>query len=128
MPALGIDIAGVEDVDLFLSYAEPKRAAAEAVMRSLTHAAGRLWWAPESGHDLKSHLHSFTDDLERIQTAVLDQCEREERVRSATVEAVVFGDELRITINIILESDGSRVQLTLTINLLGEVLNASIVV
>lgn len=127
MPALGIDIAGVEDVDLFLSFADPKLAAAQAVARSLTHAPGRLWWAPESGHDLKQHLNAFAEP-ERIATEVQAQCEREERVASAQVEASLLGDELRLTINLILEQDSSKVTLTVTVNSLGEILDASIVV
>lgn len=127
MPALGIDIAGVEDVDLFLSFGDPKRCAAEAVMRSLTHAPGRLWWAPDSGHDLKQHLHGFAEP-ERIATSVQSQCERDERVQSASVTAALFGDELRITIDLVLEQDASKVTLTVTINSLGEILDASIVV
>lgn len=127
MPALGIDIAGVEDVDLFLSFADPKLAAAQAVMRSLTHAPGRLWWAPESGHDVKQHLNAFAEP-ERISLEVQAQCERDERVASAQVEASLFGDELRLTIFLTLEQDAAKVTLTLAINALGEVLDASIVV
>ncbi len=128
MAALGIDIAGVEDVDLFLSYAEPTLAAAQAVARSLIHSAGKLWWAPDSGHDVRQHLHAFVDDPDRIAAAVQTQCELEERVESASVSATFFGGELRLTINLILTQDAARVQMTLTISALGEVLDASFTV
>lgn len=123
--ALGIDVAGVEDVDLFLSYADGPRAAAEAVMRGLLHAPGRLWWAPDSGFDMRGLLHRFFD-ADSIAASVQAQCELEERVESADVTATVFGDELRIAANLILTQDATRVQFTLTVNQLGEVLNVSV--
>lgn len=123
--ALGIDIAGVEDVDLFLSYADGPRAAAEAVMRSLLHSPGKLWWAPDSGYDIRGELHRFFD-AERTQRAVQTQVEREERVESAEVLAEVFGDEMRLSVNLTLTQDGSKVQFTLTIDQLGAVLDASV--
>lgn len=127
MAALGIDIAGVEDVDLFLSYAEPARAAAEAVMRGLLHSPGKLWWAPDLGHDVRQHLHTF-DSPDRIQIAVQAQCETEERVASAAVTATVFGDELTINVELILVSNDTPVSFTLTVSQLGEVLNAQVVI
>lgn len=123
--ALGIDISGVEDIDLFLSYADGPRAAAEAVMRSLLHDSGRLWWAPDSGHDMRRYLHGFFD-ADRIQTAVQTQCELDERVDSAAVEAAVLGDELKITVSLTLTNDAGQVQFTLTVNELGEVLSAAV--
>lgn len=125
--ALGIDIAGVEDIDLFLSYSDGPRAAAEAVMRSLLHDPGRLWWAPDSGHDLRKYLHGFFD-ASRIQAAVQAQCELDERVESANVTASVLGDELKVTVNLTLTQDATQVSFTLTVNELGQVLSGSIAV
>jgi hypothetical protein len=123
--ALGVDIAGVEDIDLFLSLSDGPRAAAEAVMRSLLHDAGRLWWAPDSGYNVLKHLHGFFD-AERIQTAVQSQCELDERVESAVAVATVLGDEMKISVDLVLTQDATKVQFTLTVNELGEILNASI--
>jgi hypothetical protein len=123
--ALGIDIAGVEDIDLFLSYADGPRAAAEAVMRSLLHDPGRLWWAPDSGHDVRRYLHGFFD-RERVQSAVQAQCELDERVERADVECSQFGDEIKIGVNLTLTQDATQVQFTLTVNELGEVLNGTV--
>lgn len=125
--ALGIDISGVEDVDLFLSYTDGPRAAAEAVMRSLLHDAGRLWWAIDSGHDIRRYLHGFFD-AGRIQAAVQAQCELDERVELASVEASALGDELKITVNLTLTQDATQVQFTLTVNELGEVLSGTVTV
>jgi hypothetical protein len=125
MTALGIDISGVEDIDLFLSYADGPRAAGESVMRSLLHAAGKLWWATDSGHDVRQYLHAFAAP-ETIQANVQAQCERDERVQSAAVQASLLGDELRIAVELVLTQDETQVTLTLSINDLGEVLNASV--
>jgi hypothetical protein len=123
--ALGIDIGGVEDVDLFLSYVDGPRAAAEAVMRGLLHAPGKLWWAPDLGFDVRGLLHQ-SPTIESIERAVQTQVETDERVESAEVSAVIFGDELRITVNLTLTQDPTKVQFTLTVNQLGEVLDASV--
>jgi hypothetical protein len=123
--ALGIDITGVEDVDPFLTLAEGPRAAAEAAMVSLLHAPGTLWWAPDRGYDLRQHLNSFASP-ERVQRAVLSQVEQGERVESAQCSVTVLGNEMQIEVSLILTEDGGAVQFTLTINELGEVLNASV--
>lgn len=123
--ALGIDIGGVEDVDLFLSYVEGPRATAEAVMRGLLHAPGKLWWAPALGFDVRSLLHQ-SPTAERVERAVQTQVESDERVEAADVAAAIFGDELRITVGLTLTQDPTKVQFTLTVNQLGEVLDASV--
>ena len=123
--ALGIDIGGVEDVDLFLSYSEGPRAAAEAVMRGLLRAPGKLWWAPDLGFDVRGLLHQ-SPSAESVERAVQNQVETEERVDSADVSAVIFGDELRVTVDLTLTQDPTKVQITLTVNQLGEVLDASV--
>jgi hypothetical protein len=70
-------------------------------------------------------LHQFFD-AERVERAVQTQVETDERVESATVTATVFGDELRISVNLILTQDATKVQFTLTVNQLGDVLDASV--
>lgn len=127
MPGLGIDIGGVTDVDKFLSYVDGPRAAAEAVLRSLLHTKGKLWWAPDSGYDVQQHLHSFFD-AERIERNVQTQCELDERVKSAEVSATSFGGELKISIHLILIDANTPADLTLSIDQLGRVLNASVIV
>lgn len=125
MAALGIDIKGVSDVDPFLTLASGPRSAAEAVMRSLLHQPGVLWWAPERGHDLHQHLHAFFDQ-ERIELAVRQQCEADERVESAEVNAALLGSELQLRVDLTLTQDETRVTFTLTIGSLGEVINATV--
>jgi hypothetical protein len=126
MAALGRDIKGVTDIDPFLTMADGPRSAAEAVMRSLLHNPGILWWAPERGHDLHQHLHAFFDQ-ERIELAVQQQCEADERVESAAVSATMLGKDLRLQIDLVLTQNEANVSLTLTISQLGEVLNAIVV-
>jgi hypothetical protein len=127
MAILGTDIKGVTDIDPFLTAASGPRAAAEAVMRSLLHNAGVLWWAPDSGHNIHTYLHAFFDK-ERIELAVRQQCEREERVDSAEVVANLLGSELQLRVDLILTQDETKVSFTLNIGALGEVLNASVAV
>jgi hypothetical protein len=125
MAALGRDIKGVTDVDKFLTLTNPPRAAAEAVMRSLLHSPGILWWAPERGHDLHQHLHAFFDK-ERIELAVRQQAELEERVESARATATLLGNELQLRVDLTLTQNEAKVSFTITIGSLGEVINASI--
>lgn len=125
MPGLGIDIAGVEDIDLFLSNADPSRAAGEAVMRSLLHPIGMLWWAPDSGHDVKQYLHGFFD-AERVQRGVQACCEREERVLTAEVEVTRLGNEIKLSINLTFIDGSTPANLTLSVDQLGKVLDASV--
>ena len=125
MAALGRDIKGVTDVDKFLTLTNPPRAAAEAVMRSLLHNPGILWWAPERGHDLHQYLHAFFDK-ERIELAVRQQAEREERVDSARVTATLLGTELQLQVELTLTQDEAKVAFTLNIGSLGEVIAANV--
>jgi len=127
MPGLGIDIGGVQDVDKFLNYADPPRACAERVMRSLLHKKGKLWWAPDSGYDINQHLHAFFD-AEQIQRNVQTQCELEEGVKKAQVSASSFGGELKVVIHLILIDSNTPAELTVSIDQLGKVLNASVIV
>lgn len=123
--ALGIDIKGVTDIDRFLTLASPARAAAEAVMRSLLHAAGILWWAPDRGHDLHQHLHTAFDS-EQIELAVQQQAEADERIQSASVTTAQFGSDLQLRIELVLTQDETKVTLTGTLSALGELINVAI--
>ena len=125
MAALGRDIKGVTDVDKFLTLTNPPRAAAEAVMRSLLHNPGILWWAPDQGHNLHNYLHAFFDK-ERIELAVRQQAEREERVDSARVTATLLGTELQLQVELTLTQDEAKVAFTLNIGSLGEVIAANV--
>lgn len=125
MAILGKDIKGVTDVDPFLTVTNGPRAAAEAVMRSLLHNPGVLWWAPDQGHNVQNYLHGFFDQ-ERIELGVRQQAERDERVESASVVATLLGQELQLRIDLVLTQDQAKVTLTLNIGSLGEVINASV--
>lgn len=124
---LGVDIAGVEDIDLFLSMADGSRSAGEAVLRSLLHPQGVLWWAPDSGHDIKQYLHGFFDP-ERMQRNIQTQCDLDERVKDARVTCTAFGDEIQIAVHLTFIDGSTPVDLTVTIDQLGNVLNAAVTV
>jgi hypothetical protein len=126
MAALGIDIGGVDDFDTFISYAtSPAQAAAEAVMCSLLHEPGALWWAPDRGTPIFSYLHRDAS-ADEIQIAVAAEAEKEERVESAIVVATKLGDELQLRIELTLTQDEGRVTLTLAVSAVGEVLAATV--
>ncbi len=125
MAVLGTDIGGVLDIDPFLTLVDGPRAAAEAVMTSILHSAGVLWWAPDLGYDLNQHLHGFFDE-ERIRLGVQQQAEQEERVESADVSVVRLGTDLQVMVELVLTQDGSKVSFTITIDQLGEVLDAAV--
>lgn len=133
MPALGIDIDGgfVDDlghldVDRFLTLVDERKAVAIAVLGGLLHPVGRLWWEPDCGLDLKSYLHSSTP-ASVIEAGVARQIELHERVETSTVVAEIFGNELKLTMQIVLTQDETAITLTLHIDDLGTVLDASIV-
>ena len=125
MAALGIDIGGVDDFDLFISYVSPATAAGQAIMCSLLHPPGTLWWAPERGLDIRRFLHK-PFDAATIETKVLIEVEKDERVASATVVATQLGDELQLRINVTLQDDAGAVTLTLAVNAVGDVLASEV--
>jgi hypothetical protein len=124
MPALGTDIAGVVDVDAYLSVSnDGPRAAAEAVAAGLLHPAGTLWWSPESGFSLPDQLHRSASTQE-ILAGVEQQCLRDERVVSAEVTANKVGGDLSLSVALEL-TNGDTADLTLTVDAFGEVLSAT---
>lgn len=122
--ALGIDIAGVEDVDLFLSSTDPSTSAAQAAARTILHNPGKLWWAPDAGHDVRQYVHG-TGDLKRIQHNVQAAIERDERVKSAEIDVTTLGREIKLGVSLVF-IDGTTANLTLAIDELGEVLDAQV--
>lgn len=122
---LGTDIRGVDDIDPFLTLTDGPSAVAQAVMVSLLHPPGRLWWAPERGHDLRQHLHK-PFDAERIRLAVQQQAELDERVESAQVTVEKLGDEVKVSWDLVLTQTKDNVTFTLTVSEFGDVVNATV--
>jgi hypothetical protein len=118
---LGIDITGVLDVDPYLSFADPGRSAADAIMRSLFHEPGALWWAPDRGWHLAQHLHTFLD-VEAIESGVRAQVEADERVESADVHVERLGSECRITIEVVFTGDPDATTFTISVDQVGTVI------
>lgn len=125
MAILGKDIEGVEDIDPFLTLADGPRAATQAVMSSLSHNPGVLWWAPERGHSLLNRLHAVPDEEQTIR-AVQRQAELDERVESATATVTVLGDTLQLGVDLVLTQTEGATSFTITIDRLGAVLDATI--
>lgn len=126
MAALGTDIGGVEDFDAFISYAtSPGQAAGEAIMCSLLHGPGVLWWAPHRGTDIRAYLHRDASE-EEIRIAIEAEVAKEERVESAVVTVTKLGSEVTIQIDPTLTNDPAKVTLTLQVDAVAGVLAASV--
>lgn len=128
MTALGTDIAGIDDIDPMLSLADGRLAAAQAVMTTLLHGPGRLWWAPEVGYDIRQHLHA-SFDAEAIQRAVESQCTADERVDTAvctvTVEGPLTAQTMTLATDLVL-TNAETAELTLSVNQVGDVINTGV--
>lgn len=123
-PGLGIDIGGISDVDLMLSYTDEKTAVAQAVAVSLSHGPGVLWWAPQRGFNLVAALHSdmTTDEIEQ---GVRSESEAEERVESADVSvSETSKGSFEVRVNLTLINNAGDVQLTITVDQAGAAINA----
>ncbi len=125
MTALGTDIGGVDDFDSLLSYVSRPQAAGEAVMCSLLHSPGVLWWSPERGMNLLDFLHRDAS-AEEIQVAVDSEIAKEERVDSAVVSVNKLGSEVQIRIELTLTQDEGKVTLTLAVDKVAGVLAAAV--
>ena len=125
MATLGSDISGIVDCDKYMSLASPGRSAAQAVARAQTHENGVLWWAPDRGHPLTQYMHS-EENIPRLKQKVRQEAERDERVTAAQVDAVLYGEELTVTIKLELTNNEADVTLTLTIDQLGSVINTQV--
>lgn len=118
---LGIDIRGVDDIDLYLSYGDEKQSTGDSIVRVLFHEAGALWWAPDRGYHLARHLHGFFNK-DQIQENVKSQIEADERVDSCTVTVEEFGRECRIKIEATLIQNAGAVEYTVSVSELGVIL------
>lgn len=124
MSALGVDIAGVDDISPMLSLADEKLSAAQAVMTTLLHGPGKLWWARDVGYDIRQHLHRDADNAAMV-AAVQQQCEADERVDTASVD--VTRDGAALTIGISLElSNAETAELTLAVGAVGDLLKVEV--
>lgn len=94
-------------------------------MRGLLHGTNKLWWAPDLGYDVRQNLHGFFD-AERIRAAAQTQCETDERIDAADVLVTSFGDELRIAVDLSFTQDPTKVQFTLSVDQIGNVLDVSV--
>jgi hypothetical protein len=133
MASLGIDIGGVDDIDPTLNFVDPATAAAQAVMTTLLHDAGLLWWAPTVGEDIKKYLHKPFDE-EAIERSIVRQSQLDERIESATAtaeERIVQGNTgpervFFFTGNLVLTNNAGNVDFTISVSQAGEVLNATV--
>lgn len=125
-PGLGIDVSGVADLDLMLSYSDEQKAVAEAVAVSFTHDPGVLWWAPDRGFNLLAALHSDMTPFE-VQQSMRVEAEKEERVESAEVVVTDVGARtFNASVKLTLINNAGDVELTLTASEAGDAINAVI--
>ena len=114
-------------MDSFLTLATGPQSAGEAIMVSLLHSPGILWWDPEKGHDIRQHLNAASP-TERVQRAVISQAELDERVESADAIVSLDNGVMTINVSLVLTEDDDDVEFTLSIDEVGSVINANIVV
>lgn len=114
---LGQDVRSeMGDIDPTFPLDTPERTLAYAIMRSLTHEAGRLWWAPDVGYDLNGLLGRDVDE-EVIERQVNTQCLSDERVESAEVTVNVSADKRIVTVSVTLTPVGSEAEVTFSIQI-----------
>jgi hypothetical protein len=125
MPALGIDISGTTDIDPMLTFSDGPKAVAESVIVSLLHDPGRLWWAPQRGHNVNQYLHQ-PSEIDEIERAIQSQCEADERVVSAVATVTFQAKTLTLDCKLTLTNNAGDVEFTLSVDEAGKVLSASI--
>lgn len=82
----GLDLSCISDIDPGFRTVSGRRLLAEAIARRLITPRGQLLDDPNYGYDLTGLLKAdiSTQDLARISSLVEAECEKDERVVSAT--------------------------------------------
>src|SRR5947208_3071152 len=84
----GADLAALPDLDPRWPLQSGGRNLAEAIARRLQTPRGGLFYAPDYGTDVRGWLNEAMtgDDVFRAQVAIEAECEKDERVRSASAD------------------------------------------
>lgn len=126
MATLGTDLSAIPDLSWTLKSGLDNLA--EAIARRLITPLGGLFYDPSYGLDLRQYIgETLTDEVRyEIETLVIGECEKDERVLSAAATIIEGPPQLRsIQIELVLETADGPYRLILSIsNVTVEVLRA----
>jgi hypothetical protein len=113
---LGIDFAGVTDLDPTMPVITGNLGLAHAVARRLTTPAGSLIEDPNYGFDTRLFLNAVSK-RSFLLGRIADECLKEERVSDVDVTVEFLSASSSLTINIALTvDDGATFDLTLNVS------------
>lgn len=103
----GQDFTCTSDLETVLGVTTGRRVVAEAVFRRLITPRGRLIGDANYGFDLTAYINGELDTggLGWLRSAVIAECEKDERVLSATCEMTWLDDVLTATIGLSLAAE-----------------------
>lgn len=98
-----MDISTSPDFDDSGRSVSPARAVMEMALRRLTTPRGSLLYDREFGFDLRSVLNGdySTSELAALESGIVDELLKDERVASCTASVSLLGDRLRVRIHIV---------------------------
>lgn len=90
MSSLGVGIACVSSVGPRFTLATEMQCLAQSLARRLITPRNSMSWAPNDGTDMRDFLNKANTSQGRFdaQRAAKDECEKDERVQSASVSSV----------------------------------------
>lgn len=98
--ALGSDFSGLLDVQSSLGVVSGPRAMLEAIGRRLTTLRGGLWYDPDYGYDLRQHLNAPAPRPGVIESQVVAEVLKDERVQDVDASVVATRDAITVTLRI----------------------------
>lgn len=113
--ALGIDISGVDDIDIALSPVDGPTALLQALARRLQTPAGSLFYDPNYGLDVRQWVHAGAMPVSRIEAAVEGELLKDERVSDARCSASFASGALQLQVAVTTDEDETY-ELTLGVN------------
>lgn len=122
---LGTDVAVLLDADAHWSLATGRRNLALALARRLSTPRGGLFYDPMYGFDIRAYLHMGVTEpeLAMLGSQIEDECEKDDRVASATAKVTLSeGNRLEVALGILTAEGPFRLVLgvsELTVDILG---------
>lgn len=116
MASLGVGIACITSVGPRFALASEFVCLGQSLARRLITRRGSLSWAPNDGTDMRDFLNSAFTPRNRfaVQAAAKAECEKDERVQAATVDAQFSVGSLSLTIGIETASGPFKLVVALT--------------
>lgn len=106
--SLGVGIACINSVGPRFTLATERQCLAQSLARRLITPRGSMPWAPNDGTDMRDFLNRANTPANRFAAgrAAKDECEKDERVQSATVTAKFnfAASQLELTVAILTAS------------------------